>query len=113
MSERTHLPPIAWFLILIVVFSGVMSTVYSIYEGFSNPEAWKDLAILLIQSCFIASIVCYFNSGRGKDGEVPSEIRDRVTERSTQARRKGIPWYIAPVVWVPISMLSVIWYFGF
>jgi len=109
--ERSQLPPVAWFIILVLGFSVFAAIVLRIYGSFSDPDGWKDLAISLIQSCFVASLITYFNAGRGANGEVPSAIRDRAVDKSAQARQRGIPWYTAPVLWVPISMLSIIWYF--
>ena len=110
--ERSRLPPVAWFFIIVIGLFTILNLALSIYEGFSDPIAWKDLALSLVQSCFVASLVCYFSSGRGIDGEVPDEVRDRAIDRVVRASQKGIPWYIAPVVWVPVSMLSIIWYFA-
>jgi len=110
--ERSQLPPVAWFFILVFGFLGITAVALQIYGAFSDPDVWKDLLVSLMQCCFVASLICYFNADRGTNGEVPREIRDRTADRSARASQKGIPWYIAPVLWVPVSMLSAIWYFS-
>ena len=116
MSEQkidsSRLPPIAWFLVIVVGIGTAGSILFTIFGDSSNPGRWKDLAISLIQACFVASLICYFNSGRGSNGEVPDELRARMAERSIQASQIGIPWYISPVLWIPVWMLSLIWYFA-
>ena len=110
--EGSRLPPIGWFFVIVVSLTIVGSLLFTIYGDASNPDRWKDLAISFIQSCFVASFICYFTSGRGPNGEVPAEIREQMAERSILASQRGIPWYIAPALWVPVWMLSLIWYFA-
>ena len=109
--ERSQLPPVAWFFILVFGFLGATAVVLRISGAFSDPDVWKDLVVSLVQCCFVASLVCYFSAGRVTESGVSREIRDRAADRAALASHKGIPWYIAPVFWVPISMLSIIWYF--
>ena len=70
--ERSRLPPVAWFMILVISLFFVLTLVLSAYEGLLDPEAWKSLILTLVQSCFIASLICCFNSGRSMDSEMMS-----------------------------------------
>ena len=41
------------------------------------------------------------------------QARENSIARSHRQIEEGIPWYAAPVLWVPLVMLVAIWYFRF
>jgi len=112
-EERRRLPPIAWFMILVLGFCVAGFLVATVFFQVPKALSSKEAFLLIVQSATLSSVfIIYLNRGPDLRRDVPVEVRQRMTEKSIQASQSGIPWYIAPVLWIPISMLSLIWYFS-
>ena len=110
--ERNRIPPIGWYIILVLGFFFVLSVSFMIYRGLARFDPWQDLFPVIAQFVAIVSIILYFNRRGNFEDEVASETRDKMNQKAIRASGKGVPWYVAPVLWIPVSMLATIWYFA-
>ena len=106
--RRSGDPPIGSFIVSVLAFSLVISFLIAIYERFSMSFSWSGLVLIFSYSCFMASITYYIDLPRNIHREVPSTARKRTIQRAIQDGEKGIPWYVAPILWIPVSMLATI-----
>ena len=74
--------------------------------------SWSGLVLIFSYSGFMASVTYYIDLPRNIHREVPSAAKRRIIQTAIRDGEIGVPWYIAPVVWIPVSMLTTIWYFA-
>lgn len=106
MSEPDDRPSLRWTLL------GTQGAALLAILSFCLVEAGVGFAQLkeLTLVAGIAGTVGAILSARNNHNQITLEKRDQALERSIRQSSTGIPWYVAPVLWIPTLMLLVIWY---
>lgn len=91
------------------VQGAALTTILSVswYESGLGFEELRHIALIASAIGAVSSVGAF----RQDYNEIKPEVRDRAIERSKRQSEAGIPWYAAPVFWIPVVMLLTIWYF--
>lgn len=77
----------------------------------------EDLKTINIFAAFAGALGAFRSSRMSArqaayDLDADSKDRKRIVSRSKKQSLQGVVWYAAPVLWLPILMLSTLWFFS-